>query len=120
MKKELKRQQYYGSRSHNIKAFVGFPHESDPERCLIVQIDKRDYFIECYEVCVVKRKEYIEPVPVSHYKEGNIPFSFSIQNGVNIQLKYDDKFKSGIDRSEERRVGKECTSWCRSRWSPYH
>ena len=20
----------------------------------------------------------------------------------------------------ERRVGKECTSWCRSRWSPYH
>ena len=27
---------------------------------------------------------------------------------------------SGEDRSEERRVGKECTSWCRSRWSPYH
>ena len=23
-------------------------------------------------------------------------------------------------RSEERRVGKECCSWCRSRWSPYH
>src|SRR3546814_12432498 len=28
----------------------------------------------------------------------------------------------GIDpeRSEERRVGKECVSTCRSRWSPYH
>ena len=25
-----------------------------------------------------------------------------------------------IDRSEERRVGKECLSVCRSRWSPYH
>ena len=24
------------------------------------------------------------------------------------------------NRSEERRVGKECCSWCRSRWSPYH
>src|SRR3546814_14083249 len=24
------------------------------------------------------------------------------------------------DRSEERRVGKECVSPCRSRWSPYH
>src|SRR3546814_12744807 len=24
------------------------------------------------------------------------------------------------DRSEERRVGKECGSTCRSRWSPYH
>src|SRR3546814_11414809 len=23
-------------------------------------------------------------------------------------------------RSEERRVGKECISTCRSRWSPYH
>ena len=24
------------------------------------------------------------------------------------------------DRSEERRVGKECRIGCRSRWSPYH
>src|SRR3546814_5924521 len=26
----------------------------------------------------------------------------------------------GDHRSEERRVGKECVSTCRSRWSPYH
>ena len=26
----------------------------------------------------------------------------------------------GRERSEERRVGKECTIQCRSRWSPYH
>ena len=25
-----------------------------------------------------------------------------------------------VKRSEERRVGKECTMTCRSRWSPYH
>src|SRR3546814_17343268 len=25
-----------------------------------------------------------------------------------------------IHRSEERRVGKECVSTCRSRWTPYH
>src|SRR3546814_2381932 len=25
-----------------------------------------------------------------------------------------------IQRSDERRVGKECVSTCRSRWSPYH
>src|SRR3546814_13480375 len=25
-----------------------------------------------------------------------------------------------LARSEERRVGKECVSTCRSRWSPYH
>ncbi len=29
-------------------------------------------------------------------------------------------FDSGIKRSEERRVGKECDTGCRSRWSPYH
>ena len=29
-------------------------------------------------------------------------------------------FTNAIVRSEERRVGKECASMCRSRWSPYH
>src|SRR3546814_9386970 len=28
--------------------------------------------------------------------------------------------RRGTRRSEERRVGKECVSTCRSRWSPYH
>src|SRR3546814_13059735 len=27
---------------------------------------------------------------------------------------------TGARRSEERRVGKECVSQCRSRWAPYH
>ena len=32
-----------------------------------------------------------------------------------------DKYRvPRIERSEERRVGKECTVLCRSRWSPYH
>src|SRR3546814_20943682 len=32
------------------------------------------------------------------------------------------RWEESIDaaRSEERRVGKECVSTCRSRWSPYH
>ena len=34
----------------------------------------------------------------------------------------EDAKQESIDtiRSEERRVGKECASMCRSRWSPYH
>src|SRR3546814_9286206 len=31
-----------------------------------------------------------------------------------------DLSKGEMARSEERRVGKECVSTCRSRWSPYH
>src|SRR3546814_15529744 len=35
-----------------------------------------------------------------------------------LQERYGDRVRSV--RSEERRVGKECVSKCRSRWSPYH
>src|SRR3546814_16627557 len=38
----------------------------------------------------------------------------SMQGGRTL----DTLFRVG--RSEERRVGKECVSTCRSRWSPYH
>src|SRR3546814_5192269 len=39
---------------------------------------------------------------------------------LSPQLAILDETDSGldIDRSEERRVGKECVSTCRSRWSP--
>src|SRR3546814_14341114 len=30
------------------------------------------------------------------------------------------EYDIAANRSEERRVGKECVSTCRSRWSPYH
>src|SRR3546814_5465377 len=31
-----------------------------------------------------------------------------------------EQVQANMVRSEERRVGKECVSTCRSRWSPYH
>src|SRR3546814_14876359 len=40
------------------------------------------------------------------------------EHAVGIEL--EDLFGRGLRRSEERRVGKECVSTCRSRWSPYH
>src|SRR3546814_16288757 len=40
------------------------------------------------------------------------------QRAVEIAAVGDDpRF---VQRSEERRVGKECVSTCRYRWSPYH
>src|SRR3546814_4088831 len=35
-------------------------------------------------------------------------------------VRYIDCTICSFKRSEERRVGKECVSTCRSRWSPYH
>src|SRR3546814_13788486 len=49
---------------------------------------------------------------------GKFPFS---ANGKAIALGETDGFvKVVFDRSEERRVGKECVSTCRSRWWPYN
>ena len=42
------------------------------------------------------------------------------QNFPSKQITLVVPFAAGGPRSEERRVGKECTVLCRSRWSPYH
>ena len=40
--------------------------------------------------------------------------------GRVVALQGDVAVVADIQRSEERRVGKECSELCRSRWSPYH
>src|SRR3546814_2194298 len=39
---------------------------------------------------------------------------------VGIVYSKETRSLFGLARSEERRVGKECVSTCRSRWSPYN
>src|SRR3546814_15014349 len=51
-------------------------------------------------------------------------FAKWLRGGDNALSSEDwEKYRASIQntmRSEERRVGKECVSTCRSRWSPYH
>src|SRR3546814_7319716 len=42
------------------------------------------------------------------------------QIAVMHRILVEEKRWIGEERSEERRVGKECVSTCRYRWSPYH
>src|SRR3546814_11082102 len=42
------------------------------------------------------------------------------QAGIRALLTHPIDAEAEAFRSEERRVGKECVSTCRSRWSPYH
>src|SRR3546814_6511776 len=62
---------------------------------------------------------------------GNVIAQLDTQLGIPVEdsqfmgpLKvFPDEFSQADKdrlRSEERRVGKECVSTCRSRWSPYH
>src|SRR3546814_17383289 len=39
---------------------------------------------------------------------------------VHVYKRFTELNSACKARSEERRVGKECVSTCRSRWSPYH
>src|SRR3546814_12925487 len=56
----------------------------------------------------------------------NTPLSFSVPGTVSkIAVEEGQQVNKGqllaqLNRSEERRVGKECVSTCRSRWSPYN
>src|SRR3546814_1256735 len=44
----------------------------------------------------------------------------SLNNLIEALASLKDLILKSTKRSEERRVGKECVSTCRSRWSPYH
>ena len=65
-----------------------------------------------------RKKKYKE-----HYALQDVSFQVSKGETVGI-IGTNGSGKSTIlkiiTRSEERRVGKECVSTCRSRWSPYH
>ena len=66
--------------------------------------------------------------PVSCAYEGDAAFvsipstdgEFGVLPAHSSEICTIDRGYVRVSRSEERRVGKECTSWCRSRWSPYH
>jgi hypothetical protein len=49
----------------------------------------------------------------------NLEAEGSIVIRGNLQVEDAVEVEDG-SRSEERRVGKECNTLCRSRWSPYH
>ena len=45
---------------------------------------------------------------------------FASSRSAGREVAYGDGTLTVEEGSEERRVGKECLTQCRSRWSPYH
>src|SRR3546814_7498801 len=59
----------------------------------------------------------LRELPGSHNSMGKVKFLFPNREGIYL---HDTPDRALLQRSEERRVGRECVSTCRSRWSPYH
>src|SRR3546814_12848003 len=92
--------------------------------------------IELARYAVIIEKHYQRPMDIEWGRDGldgkiyilqARPETVKSQLGHNdVQERYRLKATGEVlitgraIRSEERRVGKECVSTCRSRWSPYH
>src|SRR3546814_17016403 len=98
------------------------------------------------DVCAAHAKAELESVPhVQSAEVPAVPSSDGLPDAMWVQALDDDKasddsslhiavigsggaamaaalkaVEQGARRSEERRVGKECVSRCRSRWAPEH
>src|SRR3546814_5459396 len=85
-----------------------------------------DFYVYCF--FFFKQKTAYE-MRISDWSSDVCSSDLTVRNGdtwtINfkaVDKKRERKYTSAQirDRSEERRVGKECVSTCRSRWSPYH
>src|SRR3546814_11310430 len=78
-----------------------FVRREQLQRYAVIQMDVRgrdvDSFVQAAEAAIDQQME--------------LPTGYWIEWGGAFENQ---------QRSEERRVGKECVSTCRSRWSPYH
>ena len=69
------------------------------------------------------QRDPLNPAPNRGQGEGLGPYKTMVIRGAMLIDGTGGPPRGPVDivvRSEERRVGKECATLCRSRWSPYH
>src|SRR3546814_14474788 len=82
------------------------------------------YFVaiaECRNFTLASKQLHIAQPPLSRQiqmLEAELGVTLLLRNSRPVRLT--EAGRVFYERSEERRVGKECVSTCRSRWSPYH
>src|SRR3546814_14777148 len=63
-----------------------------------------------------KQPDFPDHVLPDYLRSLNVPFHIETQDTYSIVTRVIPEGKTMCSRSEERRVGKECVSTCRSRW----
>ena len=76
------------------------------------------YDLDTPIVYAFQDSDQFKPARLCNYCKGGMCFEtdHAVEPGADIYIMMENFLPDSIDRSEERRVGKEC----RSRWSPYH
>src|SRR3546814_9844634 len=86
--------------------------------------------LTCFRV--LKRQHEVDPLLVaggawtssrgsaSSARSALVAIAYVLPFYMDRQARIPHRAKRDRASSEERRVGKECVSTCRSRWSPYH
>src|SRR3546814_16201368 len=84
----------------------------------VLDLVAKPYFVGGPET-MIKKFEALRDIGVGIC---DLPFVIGTpeQQRRSLELFGDKVLPTVQGRSEERRVGKECVSTCRSRWSPYH
>ena len=107
-----------------LKADVGVEFSEQDEE-MIKSLRQTRNVIEHYEWEISKQEAKIivgsalSFILSFGYKELQMDLSDSYKEDDTWKMLLDEVFEFA-NRSEERRVGKECDIPCRSRWSPYH
>ena len=77
-----------------------------------------EILLDMLKVAIEKERE------AARLKQSEKKQVLSGRRGIEILMACECRLRAVVrrnrPRSEERRVGKECVSTCRSRWSPYH
>src|SRR3546814_16043983 len=66
------------------------------------------------------RPEIVRTRDIALQRAAKTDYAGKADPGHPGSFRHADTGVCGVKRSEERRVGKECVSTCRSRWSPFH
>src|SRR3546814_14237704 len=95
--------------------FSFYMYDNDSTECRVVFRGAKPQDIERSEQIVLTGK-----MVGDNFHASNILMKCPSKYNEDEVEVIEESMASAMDRSEERRVGKECVSTCRSRWSPYH